>query len=214
MPPEEKERSRYFQEIAAVFFRERGGPFLLSPKDMATIASWESLGVPLEAACEGVVRAFEHNRTGRPDARRTIRSLAGCQSQVLKAFELFRDRRVGRPVKTKSRDQKRAAMIVEARRFLDLLPGEMVFLKAPFERALGLLEKDQPDEEALERLESEIERLLIAHAPAGDMADIRRTWDEGSPSKGEGAAADAFNIKVLKSLRAKYRIPYITFHYY
>ena len=213
MPLEEKERSRYYQEIAAVFFKQRGGPFLLSPKDLATIAGWEAMGVPLEAAREGIVQAFEHSRTG-PSVRRTIRTLAACQSQVLKAFDRFRDRGVGRPVKAKSRDEKRAAMIAEARRFLRFLPEPVSFLKDFYEEALDLLGKGKPDEDALERLEAKVERLLAERGPAQDKADVRRALAEEFPWLGAKEADRVFDLKLIKSLRVKYQIPYITFPFY
>jgi len=152
MPPEEKDRSRYYQEIAAAFFKQRGGPFMLSPRDMTTIASWETLGVPLEAAREGIEGAFEYFKSQARDPRK-VRALAACNSQVLKAFEGLRDRRVGRQAPVRSRLEKKAAIMSEVGLFLKDLPRPVSFLKEPYERALGLLRQERPDEEALERLE-------------------------------------------------------------
>ncbi len=213
MSPEEKERSRYYQEIAAAFFRQRGGPFLLSPKDMTTIASWETLGVPLEVAREGIEKAMEYFRTQARE-RGKVRALAACNSQVLKAFERFRDRGVGRHVPIKTRAEKRAMMVAEIDRFLKDLPGPMFFLREPCERALGLLTAARPDEEALERLEEKIERLMAEKCPAPDKDSIRKEFEAEFMSLKGKEAADVFALKLVKGLRMKYKVPYVTFPYY
>jgi hypothetical protein len=213
MSPEEKERSRYYQEIAAAFFRQRGGPFMLSPKDMTTIASWETMGVPLEAAREGIEKAMEYFRTQARE-RGKVRALAACNSQVVKAFERFRERSVGRHAPAKTRVEKRALMVAEIGRFLKDQPGPMSFLREPCERALGLLEAAQPDEEALERLEEKIEHLIAEKCPAEDKDAAKKDFEaEFSSLKGK-EAAEIFALKLVKNLRMKYKVPYVTFPYY
>lgn len=213
MSPEEKDRSRYYQEIAAAFFKQRGGPFMLSPRDMTTIAAWETLGVPLEAVREGIDKAFEYLKTQARDPRK-VRALAVCNSQVLKAFERLRDRRVGRQAPVRSRLEKKAAIMSEVGRFLKDLPRPVSFLEGPYEHALGLLSQDQPDEEALERLEEKVERLLADQCPAEERAAVRKEVEAGFPSLGAKEASEILSLKLLKTMRTKYRIPYLTFSYY
>jgi hypothetical protein len=213
MPPQEKDRSRYYQEIAAAFFKQRGGPFMLSPRDMTTIAAWEKLGVPLEAAREGIDRAFEYLKTRARDPRK-VRALAVCSSQVLKAFERFRDRRVGRQAPVRSRLEKKAAIVSEVGRFLKSVPGPVSFLKEPYEQALGLLMPEKPDEEALERLEDRVGRLLTDRCPAEDRDAVRREVEADFPSLAVKEASEIMALKLLKTMRAKYKIPYLTFPYY
>jgi hypothetical protein len=213
MSSEEHDRSRYYQEIAAAFFKQRGGPFMLSPRDLTTIAAWETLGVPLEAAREGIDRAFEYFKAQARDPRK-VRALAACNSQVLKALERFRDRRVGRKAPLKSRLEKKAAIVSEVGRFLKELPRPVSFLKEPCEQALELLRHDPPDEEALERLEDKVERLLADHGPAEDRAAVRREVEAEFPSLGAKEASEILSMKLLKVLRSKYAIPYLTFPYY
>lgn len=213
MPLEEKERSRYYQGIAAAFFKQRGGPFLLSPKDLATIASWEALDIPLETVREGIDKAFEYYRTMAP-VRRNIRTLSACGSQVLKAFERRRERAVGRPVKVATRRGKKERIAAEARRFLGEVPPPVSFLKESFERALELVGQDKPDEDALEKLEARVERLLVERAPAEDRQEVRRAAAREFPTLTGSESAEVFRIKLLKSLRNKYMIPYITFPFY
>lgn len=213
MPLEEKERSRYYQEIAAAFFRQRGAPFMLSPKDMATIASWETLGVPLESAREGIEKATEYFRTQAPNRGR-VRALSACNSQVLKAFERFRDRSVGRHTPAKTRAEKRALMVAEIGRFVKDLPSPVSFLREPSERALELLEAGRPDEEALERLEERIEHMMTEKCPTQEKETIRKEFEAEFPSLKGRDAADAFAVKLVKSLRTRYKVPYVTFAYY
>src|ERR1700752_1445122 len=48
----------YFTEIEECYQKCRGTPTLLSPLDWALIESWKEAGVPLEAALNGIERAF------------------------------------------------------------------------------------------------------------------------------------------------------------
>jgi len=213
MPPEEKDRSRYYQEIATAFFKQRGGPFMLSPRDLTTIASWETLGVPLDAAREGIDKAFEYLKTQGRDPRK-VRALAACNSQALKAFERFRERQVGRQVPVRSRLEKKAAIMSEVGRFLKDIPRPVSFLKEPYEQALGLLRQDQPDEEALERLEEKVERLLADRCPADNKAAVSKDVAAEFPLLAAKEAAEVQAMMLLKTMRSKYGIPYLTFAYY
>ncbi len=75
----------YFTEIEEHFQRARNsGIFLLSPLDWALIEIWKDSGVPLEAVCKGIDRAFEkwHKRKNRT---RIVNSVAYCSQEVLTA---------------------------------------------------------------------------------------------------------------------------------
>ena len=99
MEKKQRARNRYFQEIAHEFLKSRGAPFFLSSKDLDLIAAWEKMGIPLRVALEGVDRAFENYRA-KTAARPKILSLAFCKNQVLKAFEQYKERKVGAPKKS------------------------------------------------------------------------------------------------------------------
>lgn len=213
MPPEEKDRSRYYQEIAAAFLKRRGGPFLMSSKDLALIASWEAQGIPLDTVLEGIEKAFDYYRNAAP-VKRAVRTLAACGPQVLKAFERRRDRAVGGAVKVAPRREKRERIAGEVRRFLAAVPDPVSFLRAPFEEALTLVDREEPDEEALERLEAGVEKLLAENAAAGERDSARRDVAREFPKLAASQAEEAVRLKLLKSLREKYRVPFITFPYY
>ncbi len=213
MSSDEKDRSEYYQGIAAAFFRQRGGGAVLTSRDLDVIASWESMGIPLGVVREGIDRAFEYHRTIAP-VRRNLKTLAACGSQVLKAFERHRDRAVGGQVKVRTREEKRARMEAEAKRFVERVPASASFLKEPYGRAIELLKKEKPDEDALERLEEEIERRLEEHAAEGDRELARRSVAAEFPGlKGE-EAAEAARLRLIKNQRETFTLPYITFPYY
>ncbi len=213
MSPDEKERSEYYQGVAAAFFRQRGGGSVLTSRDLDVIASWESMGIPLEVAREGIDRAFEYHRTIAP-VRRNLKTLAACGSQVLKAFERHRDRAVGGQVKVRTRPEKKARIVTEAKRFLDHMPAGVSFLKEAYARALELLKNDKPDEDALERLEDEVERRLEERAAGADREQARRSVAAEFPGLKGDEAVEAARLKLIKNQRDKFKIPYITFPYY
>ncbi|MGD0782043.1 MAG: hypothetical protein ABSA30_04185 [Candidatus Aminicenantales bacterium] len=183
------ERDRYFQEISRAFLARRGAPFFLSPKDLGLIASWEKAGVPLTVVLEGIDRAFAPASAGRRPGGKVL-ALAYCRNQVGKLFELRRDRRVGTSARgLPGREEKRLRALAEIDEFLirgDAMPG----LPAIALRAKDVLAAENPDEEALDRLDEEADAAL-----AGDAAERERT-------------------RRIKALREKYRLPYFALFYY
>ncbi len=75
----------YFTETEEHFQKARNsGTFLLSPLDWALIEVWKDSGVPLEAVCKGIDRAFEKWHTRRRRTR-MVNSIAYCSQEVLAA---------------------------------------------------------------------------------------------------------------------------------
>jgi hypothetical protein len=183
------ERDRYFQEISRAFLARRGAPFFLSPKDLELIASWEKAGVPLALVLEGIERAFAPKPAGAAPLGKVL-TLAFCQNQVRKLFELCRDRRVGNTGRVVSgRSEKRQRALAEVDEFLargSSPPG----IDAIARRARIVLAAEGADEEALERLDEEADAALSAGASERDRT--RR----------------------IKTLREKYRMPYFALFYY
>jgi hypothetical protein len=73
----------YFTEIEEHFWRKRGAHLLVSPLDWAIMESWQKAGVPLEAALQGIDRAFESYQRSRRGAGKPLKSLAYCTDAVL-----------------------------------------------------------------------------------------------------------------------------------
>jgi hypothetical protein len=152
----EKRKSAYYREAAKAFLDRRGAPFLLSARDVALIAEWEKRGIPLGVVLEGIERAFEGGGTGRHPAGKVM-SLAFCGPQVEKAFARHRDRRAGAEVRVRPRAEKKERAAAEVNRFLASLPPGADEVRPLFVRAADILAAEVPDEEALERIDAEVD---------------------------------------------------------
>jgi hypothetical protein len=75
----------YFTEIEEHFWKKRGAHLLVSPLDWAIMETWQKAGVPLEAALQGIDRAFESYQRSRRGAGKPLKSLAYCTDAVLEA---------------------------------------------------------------------------------------------------------------------------------
>jgi len=210
----ETESDRYFEEIAKHFLDRRGAPFFLSAKDLDLVSSWERAGIPLPAVLEGIERAFAARRPGAP-ARGKVLALSFCRAQVEASFERHRERKVGgerRP--PASRKDKWPEIRAEVERFLGRIPESLETLGPVFIEAAAELAKPAVSEEALERLEAELERLLRALAGADERAAARsEILAEHKSLRGEALAA-AVDLQVVRSLRAGRKIPHLSPFYY
>jgi hypothetical protein len=215
MDREEKERSRYFQTIARCFIGLRGAPFFLSAKDLDLISFWEKTGIPLSTVLEGIENAFEGLKQRRPE-REKVLALSFCRMHVLKAFERFRERKVGgkRKSGTKSREDKQNKARNEIRRFLEHFPEEVGYLKGFFQEAQAALARSPVQESGLEQLDEKVENLLVSRCPDVERARVRREVKAGLDSSGEEELERIVYIKLAKYLRSKHRIPYLSLFYY
>lgn len=209
----DEERSYYYQQIARHFFALRGAPFFLSAADLLLISHWEEMRIPLTCVLEGIEEAFARHRQ-KVSPRRKVYSLAFCQPQVLKVFAQFREKKVGVSRHGKPRKDKAAKISLEINKFLSSLPREMAFLKAFFEEAQNVLSQENDQEEKLEALEAEVERTLLAQCPDEDKEKVEGEVREEFKTQGREELECLFEIKLIKHLRQKYRIPYISFLYY
>ncbi len=205
-------RNRYFQEIAYEFLKSRGAPFFLSSKDLDLITAWEKLGIPLRVALEGIERAFEMYKT-KPAASRKILSLAFCKNQVLRAFEQYKERKVGAPKKRNERDRKQKTIKEEVQKFLRDVPPALSYLNDIYAQALMVLSRRKVAEEELERMEEEIEELLFKSCPQEEKERVRKEILEKLPHRNEEFFS-IYKTRLVKFLRETYKIPYISFFYY
>ena len=79
----------YYRAIEEEFLRRRGAPMLLSPRDWTLIAEWQSAGVPLRVALQGIANVFDAFQRRGPGHRR-INSLSYCRQEVLALHDLYR----------------------------------------------------------------------------------------------------------------------------
>lgn len=215
MPLEMKneKRSRYFQSISRHFLKFRGAPFFLSSKELDLIETWEKMKIPLPVVLEGIDRAFEKNRLKRV-RKRKILSLAFCNLQVLKAFEQFRDRRVGTKIKVVGKEERRKKAKAEVTRFLENIPCEIDYLREVFSQVLRLLSLKNIDEEELEQKEREIEVFLFEKSLNKEKEEMKKKILAEYEFAEEEEFQRIFKLRLLKHLREMYKIPYVSLYYY
>jgi hypothetical protein len=214
MPRKEKDRSFYFQEIARAFFGFRGAPFVLSSKDMVTIASWEERRIPLRVVLEGMDRAFEKHRQRRGVEGRKMSSLAFCESEILKAYAEHRDRGIGQAEKEGSKEGKKKTIKAEVARFLDSMPPEARIVEAVYREALAALGRRGASEEALERLDARAEELIAGCADASFRAEIEKRVKADFPGRPAEELRGIFQTELVRRWRERYRVPHLSAFYY
>ena len=208
-------RERYFRGISDRFIALRGAPFSLSPADVSLIAAWESAGIPLEAVLEGIGQSFAL-RPGQAHAPGKIRSLSFCRASVERAFERRREREVGgkRPADGVKAPGKKRAARAAVEEFLTRRPFELSAILPEYENALVLLSAERPDDEALERLDGRIDTALGASASPAARRAAAAAVGRDHPALGGREKKSAIEIRLVKSIRGKYRVPYASLFYY
>ena len=206
-------RGRYFQEISQSFLDLRGAPFVLSSRDIMTISTWEETGIPLRIVQEGIRRAFEKYRQRHAGSRK-IFSLSFCQAEVERAFAEFRDRGVGRERPRVSRTQKAAKARAEVHRFLGTVPPGAGYLKDVFGQALAALSRRSPREEELEKLEENVDDLILQQASAEDRDAARRQVEAEFAGRSKQEQERILGLQLVKRVREKNRIPHLCLFYY
>jgi hypothetical protein len=208
----EQAQSEYYQAIAREFLSRRGAPFFLSPRDLAVIAGWEKNGVPLPVVLEGIGRAFD----GLRDRARGTKglSLSFCETQVRRALGQHADRGAGRRRAAAPRAKKVARALGEVEAFLRNAAADDRELRSLFEKAAGLLSQPSPDEEALERIDSNVDEWLWARTSRAEREGQERRTAGELPEKGPGEVGAAARTRLVKSAREKHEIPYVSLFYY
>ena len=208
-----EERSRYYRTIARCFFDHRGAPFFLSSKDLDVVAKWEKSEIPLSVVLEGMRHSFSRAKK-RPRRGLKIHSLAFCNPGVLEAYEMYKDRNVGRQKVLLDEDNRKKRMKNEIRSFLASIPADAGYVKDLYSRALKEAARRETDEERLEQLEEEIEELLLANASSEETEKIRKEILEEYRGLDDEEHARILRIKLIKHLRDRFRLPHISLFYY
>lgn len=209
----DNKRSQYFQTIARHFFKQRGAPFFLSSRELDLIVQWEKMGIPLRVVLEGMRRSFESSRSKQGKKGRIL-SLAYSNTQVLKSFEQYRERKVGKRRVLLEREVKREKAKAEVEKFLRVIPPRVSYLREIYSLAQRLLSEKDFKEEELERMEEEIETLLFKNSPNDEKEKAKCEVKREYESRNEGEFCSIWRIKLGKLLREKYKIPYISLFYY
>ena len=206
-------RSRYFQTIASCFLKQRGAPLFLSSKDLDLIAKWEKMKIPLRIVCEGINQYFEINGS-KVRKRSKIISLVLCNSHVLKAFDQYRERKVGQKIVSQVRDDRKKRIKLEVNKFLVNLPGPCEYLRSAYCQVQSKLASRNITEEELEIIEENIEELMTKNMPEEEKEIIKKEVLIEYMYHDKNELERVFRIKLIKYIRDKYKIPYVSPFYY
>ncbi len=209
----DKDRSEYFQSIARYFFKQRGAPFFLSSRELELVSKWEKMEIPLPVVLEGIKRAFESYKR-KPGKKTKIQTLAFCELQVFKAFDLYRERRVGREKMGVERTEKRKRAKAEIKTFLDDLPEQIGYLREAYSSAQRLLSRSPIQEEKLEQIEGEVEELIRKYSSVEEKDRVKKDVYSEYKVVDDEEFSRIFRIKLVKAIRDRYKIPYISLFYY
>ena len=219
-------QSGYYRDIARAYLARRGGPLLLTARVQAAIAAWEADRVPLRVVLEGVGRAFDDLKA-RGRASRAV-PLAFCDRAVRAAFAQHRDRAAGRhkpAAAGPARPDKRERARREIGQALASLPAGETGMKSLLAEALGVLDREPSDSDALERIDAAIEEALWAGATEAEKADAateaRKSLKGRSAARGHvpgtcppAGFADTAKRLAVQAARARRRVPHVSLHYY
>jgi hypothetical protein len=230
----------YFTEIEEHFWKKRGAHLLVSPLDWAIMETWQKAGVPLEAALQGIDRAFESYQRSKRGAGKPLKSLAYCTDAVLEAAEERQEAAAGAQPRSKpeakepfSHDELRSYL----QRNVDLLrkaadrsegsqPAITLLLRHVSDSAnsvAALLDaRGTIPLEDLERqltiLDDKIYAALLTHANENLLLKIRREVDSQLSGYRRKMKADQLALVERqysqKRLLDEYQVPRLSLYYF
>ena len=179
---------------------------------MALIGRWEKARVPLDAVLEGMERAFANYRKGGRPVRAL--TLAFCEYQVAKALAGGRERRAGGTRPSASRGDKNERLRAEIGRFLAMVPPGLEALVSAFAEARTVLDGPGPGGERLEALDESVDEALWRAAPEAEKARARKDVVAGHSGKRALDLDDVARTKVVKDMRERHKVPYLSLYFY
>ena len=230
----------YFTEIEEHFWKKRGAHLLVSPLDWAIMETWQKAGVPLEAALQGIDRAFDSYQRSRRGAGKPLKSLAYCTDAVLEAAEERQEAAAGGQTQSRnatkepfSREELRGYLRRNADLLLraaercqstkpDLLPlirqvsaavaSTATILDAPGSLPLEDLERQ------LSILDDKIYAALLTHADENLLLKIRREVDSQLSAYRRKMKADQLALVERqysqKRLLDEFQLPRLSLYYF
>ena len=230
----------YFTEIEEHFWKKRGAHLLVSPLDWAIMETWQKAGVPLEAALQGIDRAFESYQRSRRGAGKPLKSLAYCTDAVLEAAEERQEAAAGgqptqkaQPKEPFSRDELRAYLqrnsdlVEKAASRSESTQPELAALLLQIVRSVksACSVLDAPGTLLLEDLERQLTVLddkiyaaLLTHAGEGLLLKIRREVDSQLSAYRRKMKAEQLALVerqyAQKRLLHEFQLPRLSLYYF
>lgn len=205
-------RQDYYQKIARAFLKHQTSMFFLPPRDLALIAEWEKLNIPLEAIIEGIERTFARQLSRK--RKKNIFSLSLCEKEILRAYAQYQERLVGQAAPRIDRVEKIEKVRTEVKNFLKNLQPEFQALKEYFEKALVVLNEDSPDESLLEQLDEDVDQAIWLLSSEQEKIASLEEAKKDYPGKSECQLAEIQRTRLIKNKRQAYKIPYVSLFYY
>jgi hypothetical protein len=230
----------YFTEIEEHFWKKRGAHLLVSPLDWAIMETWQKAGVPLEAALQGIDRAFESYQRSRRGAGKALKSLAYCTDAVLEAAEQRQEAATGAQTTPKAGAKEpfsRDELLAYLRRHADQLQqaatrceSSQPLLATLFKHIVqsiasssGILETPgtlplEDLERQLTILDDKIYAALLTHAHENLLLKIRREVDSQLSSYRRKMKADQLALVERqysqKRLLDEFHLPRLSLYYF
>jgi len=230
----------YFTEIEEHFWKKRGAHLLVSPLDWAIMETWQKAGVPLEAALQGIDRAFESYQRSRRGAGKPLKSLAYCTDAVLEAAEQRQEAAAGgqptqkeQPKEPFPRDELRAHLqrnsdvVEKAASRSEATQPELAALLLQIGRSVksACLLLDAPGTLPLEDLERQLTILddkiyaaLLTHAGEELLLNIRREVDSQLSAYRRKMKAEQLALVerqyAQKRLLDEFQLPRLSLYYF
>jgi hypothetical protein len=210
-----KAREKYYRGISRFFLEQRGAPFFLSSQELNIIAEWEQMAIPLRVVLDGLRQAFEHRKKR---AGRQVRffSLNRCNRFVLEAHKQHLERHIGgeKGVSPKELSETKGKIIAEINRYLAHSPRHLDDLNRLLSKLRSELRRGHWNEEDIEKTEARIEAILVKKATPAE----RRKAADAVRSEYGNLRSEEFDrilrLRLIKELRHKYRIPYVSPFYF
>jgi hypothetical protein len=203
---------QYYQTIARLLFSLRGAPFILSPREIDIIEGWEERHIPLNIVLEGIKSAYEYFRKNTRLPKNF--TLVFCQRFVSTAYHLHRERKVGKKSVDKTRIERVEMAKAEVKTFINSITKEVSYLKELYLDILDDLSLDKVDEETLENRDEQVDQLLLEHAAPNEMEEYRQRVVNEYNITQESEKNQIAKRKFIKTVREKYKIPYVSLFYY
>ncbi|MFQ5789255.1 MAG: hypothetical protein ACE5JI_02150 [Acidobacteriota bacterium] len=218
----------YYAAIEKHFVALRGSPLFISPGEWQLIHRWQEKRIPIRVVQEGLDRAFERRKDGRP-----VRRLSFCRQTVEAAYRRFCEAMTGarrEPAEREESNEVQAYLhrlherLRELSRSAESLRSNIAVAVGKTVSRLAQLESEAWTAERLPELELELEQLeaaLMACAEASIGDDEReriRVEAEGSlggyrRQMPETIYRSALRSAYLKRLRARFSLPPLSLFY-
>ncbi|MFC2163634.1 hypothetical protein ACFLT2_01405 [Acidobacteriota bacterium] len=210
-----KTREQYYRAISQYFYEQRGAPLFLSSQELNCIADWEKMKIPLRVVLDGLKQALEHRRQ-RSGRQSKFFSLNQCHPFVLEAHKQHRERRIGgeRGILPKDLSVKKDKIRAEINHFLAHSPHHLDELNQIFTQLRNTLSQGNWDEEYIEKAEAHIEEILVNKATSKEREHASDAAESEYGVMGSEEFERIVRLRLIKELRQKYRIPYISPFYF